>query len=311
MRKLSIAIGSLLAVSLGVTPLLAQNPYNNGNMTGSYMAHTKIDADDIAKATGDVDINTTATANLPCVQASVQTRDTALIDAFNAYSQSVATALKTKEDAEVSAWAITDVNQRGLALVAAEKTFTSSYNSASLQLNKAKDAARAQFKTAVHACVTHASSSSSNNSSNSSSSSSTSSIIACQNPTGTLSGTFSVENNAIVDAGKAYTVSGSGSIGTIGSVTATGSLQSLGFISSGHATGTITLINGTDRAVLHLQGQTQAGFSPLPATFSYSVQNTTGVFTQMRTTGTASLHLTGTTSGTFRLELHANCDRND
>jgi hypothetical protein len=57
-----------------------------------------------------------------------------------------------------------------------------------------------------------------------------------------------------------------------------GSIQSLGFIASGHAGGTllVTLRGGT--LTLKLTGPTQMGFSPLPTKFSYVITAGTGKF---------------------------------
>ena len=129
---------------------------------------------------------------------------------------------------------------------------------------------------------------------------------------GTVSGTYTIPSETppdSADEGKEYSLQhGSGTLTGVGAVTATGTLQSLGNIVSGHAGGTVTLTGAKGTITLKLTGPVQKGFDPLPTHFTYTVTRTTGGYGQLKGQhGTADLTLgaaSGTTPGSFTLVLH-------
>jgi hypothetical protein len=80
------------------------------------------------------------------------------------------------------------------------------------------------------------------------------------------------------DTGTSYSVFTAGTFKHYGPGAVTGNLHSVGFMASGHATGTlqVTLPGGT--LTLALTGPTQPGFSPLPTQFSFVITKGTGKF---------------------------------
>ncbi len=113
------------------------------------------------------------------------------------------------------------------------------------------------------------------------------------------------------DTGTQYDLSGSGYIQSLGQVTATGELHSIGFIPNGHATGTLTLQNANGTVTLQLVGPSQPGFAPLPNHFHYTIVSATGAYTGMQGSGAIDLHLQPNSSGsggTFTFKLHSQGD---
>lgn len=244
-----------------------------------------------------------------CMQSAVRTRDNALVDAFSAYNQSLATALHTRTDAQVSAWAKVNLDERAIALKASEKAFTSSYNDASRQLDKTKKTIRTTYSNAEKNCKKNGRSSSSSTTSSSSSSVSSASSVACKDVNGKLTGAFTLAAG-LPDVGRTYNLTGTGSVSAIGSVSANGSVHTLGFIAMGRATGDITLTQGSSTAVLHLEGPVQTGFSGLPTSFHYTVQSANGVFASWKdASGNLELHIKGETNGSLKIEFNGRCER--
>ncbi len=255
----------------------------------------------------DLRLDTNVKVDVLCMQTAVKKRDAALVDAFNAYNQSITSALRTRTDAQVSAWAKVSVNERAIALAVSEKAFTTSYNNASLQLVKAKNAVRKQFADTEKSCKKGTWSSSSSTSSTSSTSSASS--VACTDLSASLKGAYTI-TAGMPDVGRTYSITGTGSMSTIGSVSATGSIRALGFIAMGRSAGDITVTQGSSTMVLHVEGRMQTGFSTLPTSFTYTVQSANGVFTTMKTsTGKMELRLKGDTNGSMSLEIKSRCDR--
>jgi hypothetical protein len=114
--------------------------------------------------------------------------------------------------------------------------------------------------------------------------------IAHPPATGLLGGNYT-SPLAIPDAGKAYTLTGTGFVAGLGKVSVSGSLSALGFTSSGHAGGTLTLSNPHGTLTFALTGPLQPGFSPLPTRFWSAITGGTGRYKNLRGTGTATLHL--------------------
>jgi hypothetical protein len=98
------------------------------------------------------------------------------------------------------------------------------------------------------------------------------------------------------DAGHSYRVNATGAVQPVGTVGATGSLQSPGFIATGVSTGSIKLTSRHGLLRLGLTGDPQAGFSTLPSTFHYTIMGGTGRFKGATGTGTAALTMQSTNS---------------
>lgn len=280
---------------LSAAPLLAKN--DGGIRAG---IKTNINAELFAKTTVDT----------TCIQNAVRQRGAALTDAFNAYNQSIVSALSIKTEAEVSAWAKASIKDRTLAVVAAEKAFTSAYNNASKKLTQAKNTAHQTYNKTALACVKKnrsSASSVSSVSSASSTSSSSSSTVACQNLSGKLTGAFTL-TSPINDEGRVLSLTGTGTVNDV-SVQMNGSIQGIGFVAMGRAAGDITITQGTQgTVVLHVEGPVRAGFSSLPKSYRYTVKSATGVFANAETTGTAELRFKGDVNGSFTLELGGRCE---
>ncbi len=292
MMKKTLVAGVACLTLLSAFPLLAKSSDDHENNGLRLGAHTNVSID------------------TACMQSAVRARDNALVDAFGAYNQSLASALHTRTDAQVSAWAKVDLAERAIALKASEKVFTSSYNDASRQLDKTKKTIRTTYSNAEKNCKKggRTGSSSSVSSSSTSTTSSTSSV-ACKDVNGKLTGAFTLVAG-LPDVGRTYNLTGTGSVSVVGSVAATGSVRTLGFIASGHATGDITLTQGSSSVVLHLEGPVQTGFSGLPTSFHYTVQSANGVFANWtNTSGNLELRLKGDANGSLKIEFNGRCNR--
>jgi len=108
---------------------------------------------------------------------------------------------------------------------------------------------------------------------------------------GQFSGSFSA--HTFPDVGTSYALSGQGQVQPLGLTNVTGDLNSLGFISQGHAGGTLTLSNSKGTLTLELTGPLQSGFSPLPDQFDYEITAGTGAYVNATGRGTAFLNLSG------------------
>ena len=89
-------------------------------------------------------------------------------------------------------------------------------------------------------------------------------------------------NSLVVDAGAFYTLNGTATLVKMGDVTVAGSLQGLGLIASGHATGTLTFTNKNGSVTLDLKGPQQNGFAPLPGDWKYQVIAATGGYEKLK-----------------------------
>jgi hypothetical protein len=108
--------------------------------------------------------------------------------------------------------------------------------------------------------------------------------------TGTLVGSYTMAD-PMPDVGMSYSLTGQGAVAGLGRVSVNGSVHSLGFMAEGEAGGTITLSNHRGSLTLQLLGPMQAGFSPLPTAFSYTVTGSTGAYMHVRGSGKATLQL--------------------
>jgi hypothetical protein len=112
------------------------------------------------------------------------------------------------------------------------------------------------------------------------------------------------------DVGSVVTLGGSGTVSGFGKAFVSGSVQSVGFIASGSARGTLVLAGPKGTLTLSLTGATkQSGPAPLPGSFTFKTIVGTGKFWKVHDQGTGSLTLTATQSfglvsqGTFSLVL--------
>jgi hypothetical protein len=111
------------------------------------------------------------------------------------------------------------------------------------------------------------------------------------------------------DTGRDYLLTGTGNFLNVTNARITGSVNSLGNIAQGQASGTVTFTNAKGSVTLALVGPEQTGSSPLPSNFIYTVVKGTGAYAHMNGSGilTLTLHQTGfhdsTSHGTFTLEI--------
>lgn len=107
-------------------------------------------------------------------------------------------------------------------------------------------------------------------------------------------------------AGITYTLTGTAKFDGLGNVTVAGTVHSVGFIQEGHASGELTFTNAQGSVTVKLEGPSQAGFSPLPKKFEYTVIGGTGQYQNLSGSGTLHLALTPTPgnpeTGTFTLK---------
>jgi hypothetical protein len=114
---------------------------------------------------------------------------------------------------------------------------------------------------------------------------------------GTVHG-FYTSDAHIPDTGVGYTIVGAGRLAGLGRVLATGSLHSLGFIQTGHASGTLMLGTARGSLSLTLTGATQPGFAALPTHFDYTISGGTGRFRGASGRGAVDVTLQPATSPT-------------
>jgi hypothetical protein len=103
----------------------------------------------------------------------------------------------------------------------------------------------------------------------------------------------------IRDVGQTFRLQGTADLATVGHVTVSGQVSSVGFIQLGHATGRLTLTNTRGSVTLSLVGAAQPGFSPLPHYFAYRVIGGTGAYAHVTAHGTLYLALYPAAGGTF------------
>jgi hypothetical protein len=107
---------------------------------------------------------------------------------------------------------------------------------------------------------------------------------------GTLKGTYQL-GPSVAASGATFELAGSGSVTPLSKVTASGFLQALGFISTGHAGGLVTLTNRSGAVKLQLSG-TSAGATRLPQHFTYLLVWGSGAYAHLNHGGTVNLTLT-------------------
>jgi hypothetical protein len=97
---------------------------------------------------------------------------------------------------------------------------------------------------------------------------------------GTGAGSY-VGNSLVVDAGTYDKLTGTVELPKVGSFTLTGSIQGVGMIAKGRATGELVLTNSHGSITVSLQGPAQTGFSALPGEFAYTVSGATGEYARL------------------------------
>ena len=90
-------------------------------------------------------------------------------------------------------------------------------------------------------------------------------------------GRFTVATNRTTNV-RAFSLQGTADFGSSGFFAIAGTLQTVGNVASGHATGRITLTDRRGTLVLSLTGPTQTRNAGLPTSFSYKVVSGTGFF---------------------------------
>lgn len=100
----------------------------------------------------------------------------------------------------------------------------------------------------------------------------------------------------MVDAGVYDRLTGTADLAKRGAFTVSGSIQGLGMIASGEATGQLVFSNAKGSITIALTGPTQKGFSPLPTKFHYTITSGTGAYAKL--TGYGKLTLTMTVAPT-------------
>ena len=94
----------------------------------------------------------------------------------------------------------------------------------------------------------------------------------------------------VVDAGTSFALAGMADLGALGSFRVTGSVQGVGFVASGRATGQLVLSNAHGTITLALHGGVQPGFSQIPPELVYAVAGGTGDFAHLGGYGTVGVH---------------------
>lgn len=96
----------------------------------------------------------TQSVNTACVQAAVDTRETAIGAAFTTFSTAISSALSARKTALHDAWGMTDAKARREARNKAWNDFRTANRTAYKTLRDAKNAAWKAFKEASRACGT-------------------------------------------------------------------------------------------------------------------------------------------------------------
>lgn len=96
-------------------------------------------------------------------------------------------------------------------------------------------------------------------------------------PSWTGQGRFTLTTNRLNNV-KSYALEGSAAFGSYGFFAIGGTVQTVGNVATGQATGRITLSGPRGTLVLQVTGPTQTRNAALPSTFNYKVVSGTGVF---------------------------------
>jgi hypothetical protein len=118
-------------------------------------------------------------------------------------------------------------------------------------------------------------------------------------PTGHLAGTYT--RTISVDSGSEYSFTGAGHTLHLGATTVTGTIDTVGSVRAGHATGTLTITGANGSLTLQVTGPAQHFFARLPHEFRYQVISGTGVDANVHSRGT--LLLGTTAAGDFHITI--------
>jgi hypothetical protein len=139
MKKIALVLSIIMMFGLASVSVYAedtvtttgteQSAGNNGGLTGAEL-----------------------TAVVTCMQTAVETRDTAILAAFDTYATTVKSALTARKDALKAAWAITDRKERRTAIMTAWKNYKTAIKDARVALKTAKKTAWDAFKAASKVC---------------------------------------------------------------------------------------------------------------------------------------------------------------
>ena len=112
------------------------------------------------------------------------------------------------------------------------------------------------------------------------------------------------------DVGLQYTFLGAGHVAHLGHVTVNGTINGVGNVAQGHATGTLTFISAVNGSVtIEVTGPMQKSFAALPHHFQYQVVSGTGNDANLHGSGTLSLNFAildppAPAFGRFAMTLH-------
>jgi hypothetical protein len=106
---------------------------------------------------------------------------------------------------------------------------------------------------------------------------------------GEVSGTWSAQPPP-PDGGTTQSLTGTGQVAPLGTVQATGTLVTPGFVGTGQTTGTMTLTTASGSITIQLAGPPQPGFSGPPTRFHFTITGGTGSFAGATGQGRAILH---------------------
>ncbi len=92
-----------------------------------------------------------------------------------------------------------------------------------------------------------------------------------------------------IDAGTGFTLTATAKLATLGSFRVTGSVQGVGLIAFGRATGEWVLSNTHGSITIELHGAVQSAFSQVPSNLVYSVTKGTGDFRHLKGYGIVAI----------------------
>lgn len=86
------------------------------------------------------------TVNLSCIQEAVTDRETAVMEAYESFSEAIKTALTDRKTALIAAWGKTDAKERNAAIKASWKEYRTDRIDARKELIKDRKAAWKEFR---------------------------------------------------------------------------------------------------------------------------------------------------------------------
>lgn len=121
-------------------------------VSGALLAGASIALPAIVSAETGTNTSVTASVKLPCIDAAIDARETALIAALDPFNASLKTALTARQTALKDAWAKPTAKERRAARQAAWKTYHGAAKSAQDTLRAAKKKAWDTYKTTMKSC---------------------------------------------------------------------------------------------------------------------------------------------------------------